>query len=84
MIGKPDKPTLEGWTTIAVLASITIRIKLVTPVTGILYRYPTVLAKIAATLDVLSNGRIFLGICASHFEGESSVYDISSRQFLSI
>jgi hypothetical protein len=35
MIGKPDKPTLEGWTTIAVLASITIRIKLVTPVTGI-------------------------------------------------
>jgi alkanesulfonate monooxygenase SsuD/methylene tetrahydromethanopterin reductase-like flavin-dependent oxidoreductase (luciferase family) len=50
MIGKPDKPTLEGWTTIAVLASITIRIKLVTPVTGILYRYPTVLAKIAATL----------------------------------
>ena len=32
MIGKPDKTTLEGWTTIAVLASITIRIKLVTPV----------------------------------------------------
>jgi F420-dependent oxidoreductase-like protein len=78
MIGKPDQPMLEGWTIISVLAGITTRIKLGTLVTGILYRYPSVLAKIAATLDVLSNGRLFLGIGASYFEGESSAYGITS------
>src|SRR4030095_4338528 len=77
MIGKPDQPMLEGWTTISVLAGITTRIKLGTLVTGILYRYPSVLAKIAATLDVLSNGRLFLGIGASYFEGESLAYGIT-------
>ena len=61
-IGKPEEPMLEGWTTISVLAGITTKIKLGTLVTGIIYRYPSVLAKIAATLDVLSKGRLFMGI----------------------
>jgi F420-dependent oxidoreductase-like protein len=78
ILGTPDQPMLEGWTTISVLAGITTRIKLGTLVTGVLYRYPSVLAKIAATLDVLSKGRLFLGIGASYFEGESSAYRITS------
>jgi alkanesulfonate monooxygenase SsuD/methylene tetrahydromethanopterin reductase-like flavin-dependent oxidoreductase (luciferase family) len=74
--GKPEEPMLEGWTTISVLAGITTRIKLGTLVTGVIYRHPSVLAKIAATLDVLSKGRLFLGIGASWNEEESLAYGI--------
>src|ERR671923_1199904 len=77
-IGKPEEPMLEGWTTISVLAGITTKIKLGTLVTGIIYRHPSVLAKIAATLDVLSKGRLFMGIGASYYEEESSAYGITN------
>jgi F420-dependent oxidoreductase-like protein len=76
VVGKPEEPMLEGWTTISVLAGITTRIKLGTLVTGVVYRYPSILAKIAATLDVLSKGRLFLGIGASWNEEESLAYGI--------
>jgi F420-dependent oxidoreductase-like protein len=78
IIGKPEEPMLEGWTTISVLAGITSKIKLGTLVTGVIYRHPSVLAKIAATLDVLSKGRLFMGIGASWNEEESLAYGISS------
>jgi alkanesulfonate monooxygenase SsuD/methylene tetrahydromethanopterin reductase-like flavin-dependent oxidoreductase (luciferase family) len=71
---------LEGWTTLSVLAGITTKIKLGTLVTGIIYRYPSVLAKIGATLDVLSKGRLFMGIGASYFEGEASTGSFPSNQ----
>jgi F420-dependent oxidoreductase-like protein len=77
-VGKPEEPMLEGWTTISVLAGITTKIKLGTLVTGVIYRHPSVLAKIAATLDVLSKGRLFMGLGASYFEGESTAYGITS------
>src|ERR687891_876331 len=77
-VGKPEEPMLEGWTTISVLAGITTKIKLGTLVTGVIYRHPSVLAKIAATLDVLSKGILFMGIGASYFEGESLAYGITS------
>ena len=76
VVGKPEEPMLEGWTTISVLAGITTKIKLGTLVTGVIYRYPSILAKIAATLDVLSKGRLFLGIGASWNEEESLAYGI--------
>src|ERR687889_2800815 len=76
-VGKPEDPMLEGWTVISMLAGITTKIKLGTLVTGIIYRYPSVLAKIAATLDILSKGRLFMGIGASYFEQESLAYGIS-------
>lgn len=76
VVGKPEEPMLESWTTISVLAGITARIKLGTLVTGVIYRYPSILAKIAATLDVLSKGRLFLGIGASWNEEESLAYGI--------
>jgi F420-dependent oxidoreductase-like protein len=76
-VGRPEEPMLEGWTVISMLAAITTKIKLGTLVTGIIYRYPSVLAKITATLDVLSKGRLFMGIGAGWNEQESLAYGIS-------
>jgi alkanesulfonate monooxygenase SsuD/methylene tetrahydromethanopterin reductase-like flavin-dependent oxidoreductase (luciferase family) len=47
ILGRPEEPMLEGWTVISMLAAITTKIKLGTLVTGVIYRYPSVLAKIA-------------------------------------
>jgi F420-dependent oxidoreductase-like protein len=76
-VGRPEEPMLEGWTVISMLAAITTKIKLGTLVTGVIYRYPSVLAKVAATLDVLSKGRLFMGIGAGWNEQESLAYGIS-------
>ena len=76
MIGKLEEPMLEGWTTLSVLAGLTTKIKLGTLVSGIMYRYPAILAKVAATLDVLSKGRLFMGIGAAWNEDESHSYGI--------
>ena len=57
-------PCLEGWTTLTALAQATKRLRLGTLVTGIHYRHPAVLANMAAALDVISNGRLELGIGA--------------------
>jgi F420-dependent oxidoreductase-like protein len=78
MMGAPGEPMLEGWTTISALAGVTKKIKLGTLVTGIIYRHPSILAKIAATLDVLSNGRLFMGVGAGWNEEESLAYGIAS------
>jgi F420-dependent oxidoreductase-like protein len=75
-VGKQEDPMLEGWTTISVLAGLTSRIKLGTLVTGIIYRHPSVLAKMSATLDVLSKGRLFMGIGAAWNQEESLAYSI--------
>jgi F420-dependent oxidoreductase-like protein len=75
-VGKQEDPMLEGWTTMSVLAGITSKIKLGTLVTGIIYRHPSVLAKMSATLDVLSKGRLFMGIGAAWNQEESLAYGI--------
>lgn len=75
-VGEPQEPMLEGWTTQAVIAGLTRKIKLGTLVTGIVYRHPSVLAKIGATLDVLSKGRLFMGIGAAWNMDEASAYGI--------
>jgi F420-dependent oxidoreductase-like protein len=76
VVGKQDEPMLEGWTTLSVLAGITSKIKLGTLVTGVIYRHPSVLAKMAATLDILSKGRLFMGIGAAWNQEESLAYGI--------
>jgi F420-dependent oxidoreductase-like protein len=63
-------PCLEGWTTLAALAAETSRIRLGLMVTGNTYRHPAVLASIAATVDVISNGRVDIGIGAGWNEYE--------------
>jgi len=76
LVGQPQEPMLEGWTTQAVVAGLTKKIKLGTLVTGIVYRHPSVLAKIGATFDVLSNGRLFMGIGAAWNAEEARAYGI--------
>ena len=63
-------PMLEAYTTLGYLAGATERVRLGTVVTGVTYRHPGLLAKIATTLDVLSGGRAFLGIGAAWYERE--------------
>ncbi|MGO4103831.1 LLM class F420-dependent oxidoreductase [Leifsonia sp. YAF41] len=64
------EPMLEGYTTLGFLAGQTKRLTLGLLVTGVTYRHPGLLAKIVATLDVLSEGRAFLGIGAAWYERE--------------
>jgi F420-dependent oxidoreductase-like protein len=63
-------PMLEGYTSLGFIAAHTKRLKLGLLVTGVTYRYPGLLAKTVATLDVLSEGRAFLGIGAAWYERE--------------
>lgn len=63
-------PCLEGWTTLAALAAETSRIRIGLMVTGNTYRHPAVLASIAATVDIISKGRLDLGIGAGWNEYE--------------
>jgi F420-dependent oxidoreductase-like protein len=74
--GDHDGPCLEGWMTLAALAQATRRLRLGTLVTGIHYRHPAVLANMAATLDIMSGGRLELGIGAGWNEEESGAYGI--------
>jgi F420-dependent oxidoreductase-like protein len=69
-------PCLEGWTTLTALAQATKRLRLGTMVTGIHYRHPAVLANMAAALDIISGGRLELGIGAGWNEEESGAYGI--------
>jgi F420-dependent oxidoreductase-like protein len=64
------EPMLEGYTTLGYLAAATERMTLGLLVTGVMYRYPGLLAKVVTTLDVLSSGRAVLGIGASWYERE--------------
>jgi F420-dependent oxidoreductase-like protein len=70
MLGDPDQPMLEAYTTLGALATATEHVQLGTLVTGNTYRNPTVLAKIITTLDVISQGRAILGIGTGWFELE--------------
>jgi F420-dependent oxidoreductase-like protein len=70
-IGAAEREMLEAYTTLGYLAACTSRAKLLTLVTGVIYRHPGILAKTVTTLDVLSGGRAWLGIGAAWNEQES-------------
>lgn len=69
-------PLLECWTALSALARDTRRLRLGTSVLCHSYRSPAVLAKMAATLDVISEGRLDLGLGAGWFEQEYRAYGI--------
>jgi len=69
-------PILECWTTLSALSSITSRIRLGTLVLCTPFRRPQVLAKMAATLDFISKGRLEFGVGAGIYEGEHLAYGI--------
>lgn len=71
MVGQPEEPMLEAYSTLSYLAGVTKRVRLGALVTGVVYRYPGILVKAVSTLDVLSGGRAYLGIGAAWHEREA-------------
>jgi alkanesulfonate monooxygenase SsuD/methylene tetrahydromethanopterin reductase-like flavin-dependent oxidoreductase (luciferase family) len=67
--GDPDGPAYEGWTLLSALAAQTRRLRLGLLVTSNRFRPPAMLAKIAATVDVVSGGRLDFGIGAGSRPG---------------
>lgn len=70
------EPILECWTTLSALSSVTSKIRLGSMVLCNSFRSPTVLAKMAATFDLISNGRLELGIGAGVQEEEHKAYGL--------
>lgn len=69
-------PTAECWTTLSALGALVPRIRIGALVTGNTYRHPAVLAKMAAQADIISGGRIVLGLGAGWQENEHEKYGI--------
>ena len=69
-VGSVDEPMLEGYSVLNALARETKRVRLGTQVTGVTYRNPAMLGKMATTLDVISSGRAMLGLGAAWNEEE--------------
>jgi len=72
----PQHDTLEGWTLAAALAALTSSVRLGHLVTANPLRHPAVLAKMAATVDVVSGGRLELGLGWGSLEDELVTYGI--------
>ena len=69
-IGPPEQEMLEAYTTLGFLAGRTERIELLAWVTAVVYRDPGLLVKAVTTLDVLSGGRLIVGVGAGHVPEE--------------
>jgi F420-dependent oxidoreductase-like protein len=76
ILSDPSGPCYEGWTTLTALACETSLTQIGILVTGNTYRHPAVLAKMGATLDHTSGGRLIMGIGAGWFEMEHTAYGI--------
>jgi F420-dependent oxidoreductase-like protein len=74
--GDPVGPVLEGWTALSALSTTVRRLRLGILVTANTYRHPSMLAKAAASLDVISGGRLELGLGTGWGEAEHRAYGI--------
>jgi F420-dependent oxidoreductase-like protein len=72
--GRAERGSLDTWTTIAALSTVTERIRLGTLVSPVTFRHPTILAKSAVTADHISGGRVELGIGAGWHVEEHEAY----------
>jgi F420-dependent oxidoreductase-like protein len=69
-------PCLEGWTMLAAMAQATERLRIGVQVSGMPYRHPAVLANMAATIDVIADGRLDIGLGAGWNDEEAAAYGI--------
>ncbi|HVN83901.1 MAG TPA: TIGR03560 family F420-dependent LLM class oxidoreductase [Candidatus Binatia bacterium] len=70
----PQIPIMEAWTTLSAVGAITARVQLGTLVTPVGFRNPALLAKMAATLDQITGGRVIVGLGAGWFQMEFAGY----------
>lgn len=73
---KNETPTLESWTSLAAMGVVVRRARVGCMVTGVTYRNPAVLAKMAVTVDHITGGRMDFGIGAGWHEDEHRAYGI--------
>ena len=74
--GDTDGPCLEAWVTASALAQATKRIRVGTMVTGMHFRHPAVLASMASSLDIVSGGRLEIGLGAGWYDLEADAYGL--------
>jgi F420-dependent oxidoreductase-like protein len=77
LAGEPKRPSLEPWTSLTTLATRTQRIRFGPMVSPITFYHPAVLAKMALSIDTLSDGRFDLGIGAGWNEYEHTAFGVS-------
>ena len=87
VFGQGERGSLDAWATICALAAVTKRIRLGTLVSPVTFRRVSVLAKVVATADHVSGGRVELGLGAGWNEREHEVYgfpfpDLGERMHL--
>ena len=71
---RPEGPYHEGWTLLAGLAAVTERVRIGVLVSSNTFRHPAILAKEAATVDHISNGRLEVGLGAGWYVPEHEMY----------
>jgi alkanesulfonate monooxygenase SsuD/methylene tetrahydromethanopterin reductase-like flavin-dependent oxidoreductase (luciferase family) len=82
MRGEVTAPALEAWTLLSALAAVTTRLRLGVIVTSNRIRPPAVLAKMAATVDQISNGRLIFGIGAGYARSaDPALTAIAEREY---
>lgn len=72
--GDTDGPCLEAWVTLSALAQATSRLRVGTMVNGMHFRHPAVTAAMASSLDIVSGGRLELGLGAGWYQREVEAY----------
>jgi len=72
--GAPERGSHEAWSVLAALAAATTRVELGTLVLGLRFRNPALLAKMAATTDEISGGRLTLGVGAGWHDPEYAAF----------
>jgi alkanesulfonate monooxygenase SsuD/methylene tetrahydromethanopterin reductase-like flavin-dependent oxidoreductase (luciferase family) len=73
---QPEAPFYDGWTLLAALAASTQRVRLGVLVTCNTFRHPSLVAKIAVTVDHISRGRLDLGLGAGNYEPEHRMFGL--------
>ena len=72
----PQLPILEAWTALTAVGALTDKVELGTLVTPVGFRNPAMLAKMAATLDVITGGRVIVGLGSGWFQAEFAGYGL--------
>jgi probable F420-dependent oxidoreductase len=75
-----EGPTFEPWTMLSWIAAATSRIRVATRVLAVPYRHPPVVAKMAETLDRLSDGRLILGLGGGYSDEEFRAFGLEERR----